>query len=107
MRPRRCSAATAKSARAGPDEAVLQLLGLVFGADMGQVAGYRVTPSAAARAVKVSFARLGIAGHYVEAFVDAAIGHQLNLQVQVLCDIGELGLREGGERRHAFVGAPF
>ena len=101
----RAAAAAAEAAAAGPDEAGLELLGLVAGADFGQVAGGGMAVVAAAGAVEIGLAGLGVAGDHVETLVEPAIGHQFHLHVQELGDIVELILGEGGEGWHAFVGA--
>jgi hypothetical protein len=59
---------------------------------------------AAARAVEVSLAGLGVAGDYVETLVNAAIGHQFHLHVKELGDVVELVFGEVGESGHALVG---
>ena len=46
---------------------------------------------------------LGVAGDDVEALVEPAIGHQFDLHVQKLGEVGELPFGEIGERRHALV----
>lgn len=87
-------------AKAGPDEAALELIGgRELGADMGEVSGV----ARLAVGFEVGFTSFGISGDDVQPFVESAVGDQFDLQVQVLGDVVELFLREVWEGGHAAV----
>src|SRR5579871_4694134 len=91
---------TAARSGAGHEKTGLQVLGVVFRRDMGEVAGYGVTLRAPARAVEISFSGLGIAGDDVQSLICTAVTDSRGLHMKPGHDIGNLRVAYRGERRH-------